>query len=332
MRKQIWLLVFLALLTGVLVGCAGTPVDDTTPTPENSPVSTLESTPEATVESDAEEAAWPRTYVDATGREVVLEEKPERIAVSFVVYWEYLIALEQPPVAAGDAENYRETWLPFGDNGTSEVIDIGVSNALNLEMLTEIAPDLILVGSVNSEEERENLEKIAPVIVLADEIKMDWRFGLREIAGIIGEEEKAESKITEMEERLAEAKANLAEAYQDKTVMLISVMRKDSYYCAYRSDFFDAETGLGLTAPEGYPTENVYQQISLEALVEMNPDYIFMGVFDTANIEELEDNSVWNALEAVKNDHVYVLGGYAHSAGILSTELTINKVVEALLE
>lgn len=196
----------------------------------------------------------------------------------------------------------------------------------------KIEPDLILVGSVNSDKERESLQKIAPVIVLADEIKMDWRYGLREIAGIIGEEEKAESRIAEVETRLAEAKAKLTDAYQGKTVALVDVMRKDGYYCAYRSDFFDASTGLGLTAPEGYPVENVFGQISLEVLAEMNPDYLFLGVYDTANIEDLKDNRLWNSMKAVKNGHVYVLGGYAHSLAILSTELTVNKVVEALLE
>jgi iron complex transport system substrate-binding protein len=273
---------------------------------------------------------YPFTYVDATGEEVIIEKKPEKIAVAYLPHWEYLIALGKQPVAATRVEYYKSTWVPFESYDVSSVIELG-DGEINLEKLAEVAPDLIILASYDAGVE--NLKKIAPVVVMDTKVKMDWRHGLREIAKVIGESETAEQKIQEVDQKLLQAKEKFEKEYAGETVMIVSLMGKDKLFSARRPDFFDAETGLGLIAPEGYPEENNYEQVALEAFAQMDPDHIFLAVFDgdEAIAEELNDQAIWQSLQASQNGQVYILNGAAHSPSVLSTEYTVDKIVEILL-
>jgi len=330
MKKLTGLFASLVLIASLITGCAQNSGSTSQISSAGSDIVPAQSG-DASTSSEEDTSEWPRTYVDKLGREVTIEKQPERIAVTYLPYWEYLIALELPPVAAVSAENYNNTWEPFltTDYGTDKVIDLG--NKVNKEKLLEVQPDLILAAS---DEGIEELEKIAPVIVLDGQVKMDWKYGIREIAKVVGKEDTAEARIEATEERLAEYREKLQAQYQDETVMLISVMGKDSYHSARRPAFYDREIGLGLNAPEGYPETNQYEQVTLEGIAQMNPDYIFLAVFDgdEAIVEELESNSVWQSLTAVKNNHVIKLDGAAHSPSILATEYTVEQVVNSLLQ
>jgi iron complex transport system substrate-binding protein len=320
-----------------LVGCGqkATGVTNVSTTVESGNTASKTQEVAAVEESVAQEgttdAQYPLTYVDATGEEVVIEKKPERMASNYVPYWEYLMALDTPPIATAYAQHYRDTWVPFQSYDISGVIDLG-EGEMNLEKLAEVSPDLILVAKYDAGVE--NLKKIAPVIVLDPQVRVDWRFGVREIGKVIGESEAAENKVQEMEKKIEDARARLTEKYENETVMVVSIMGKDRYFCARRPDFFDAEVGLGLVAPEGYPLGNDYEQVALEAFAQMDPDHIFLVVFegDEAIVEELKDSSIWKSLTAAQNDQVYILNGAAHAASILATEYTVDAIVTHLLE
>jgi iron complex transport system substrate-binding protein len=264
---------------------------------------------------------------------VVLEKEPVKVAVSYLPHWETLMMLGVMPIATTSAEHYASTWDAFKGLDLSSVTDLGDSE-VNLELLAELEPDIILeqASDVNNVDVT-NLEKISKVAVFGQEVKMDWRYALREIGKVVNKDAKAEEVIAEVDAKLADAKTKLQDKYNGQTVMLMSMMGEDQYYCAYRPDLYDAEKGLGLVTPEGFTTSETYEQISMEALVEMNPDYLFVNVFDgdEALFEELSNNSVWNSLTAVKNGHVYTLDGSGHAASAMSTVYTVDFIIKTLL-
>ncbi len=281
-----------------------------------------------------EQPAFPRTYTDAASREVVIEKEPFKVAISYLPHWETLIMLGISPVGTTHAEKYAAEWDALQGIDLGDVVDLG-DTEVNLELLAQLEPDIILeqtydISNVNVE----NLEKIAPVAVFGDQVKMDWRYSLREIGKVVGREQKAEEVIAEVDQKLADARGKLQEKYDGKTVMLMSVMGEDRYFCAYRPDLYDKESGLGLNVPAGFPAEQTYVQVSMEALVEMNPDYLFVNVFDgdEALLEGLNENSVWQSLNAVKAGHVYRLDGTGHAASALSTVYTVDFIINTLLE
>ncbi|GAB6109000.1 iron-siderophore ABC transporter substrate-binding protein [Fusibacter bizertensis] len=324
--------ILLAVLMLVIVGCSN---DSTVKTDET--ISTTEgaTSSESTEGIEAKNTAsqFPMIYTDVAGRSIEIKSQPQKIAVSYLPHWETLILLDAMPIATTNAEHYAKTWDPFENLDLSKVIDLGATE-VNLELLSSLQPDLILEQTMDVNNiDIVNLEKIAPVVVFSNEVKMDWRFSLREIGKVIGKSDKAEEVITEVEAKISAARAQITERYKDKTVMLMSLMGEDRYFIAHRDDLYNAETGLGLKAPEGFTTSTVYEQISIEGIVNLNPDYLFVNVFDgdEAILEALKQNPVWQSLNASKEGHIYRLDGSGHAASAMSTVHTLDKIIEIML-
>ncbi len=354
MKKIFQIVAVMAITAIIFTGCSKT--NNSTQTSGNTEaVNTEETTPTEEVTGQAEEAGtdnasegtstntaptplqveetvYPYTYTDSEGREITIEKQPTKVAISYLPHWESLILLGVTPVGTTSAAHYAETWDALKGYDLSSVVDLGDAD-INLELLASLEPDIILQQGYEKEAV-DNLEKIAPVVVFGPQVKMDWRYSLREIGKVVGKAQKAEEVIAEVDAKLADARVKLQEKYDGKTVMLMSIMSADSFYCAYRPDLYDSKTGLGLQVPEGFPDSEQYEQVSLEALAEMNPDYLFVNVFDgdEAYLEELNNNnSIWKSLKASKEGHVYRLDGSGHAASAISTVYTVDTIIDTLL-
>ena len=327
MKKNLSIVAVTALSMLLLSGCQSNR-ENTTADITDSPDIT-ESAAESVAESGI---TYPYEYTDAAGRTIVIDNEPLAVVTNYLPLWETLILLGVKPIAVSGADNYIKTWDAFEGYDVSGVKDLGASE-LNLELLAQLKPDMILNQSYDMKNlEIGNLEKIGPVAVFGNDTKMDWRLSLREVAKIVNKQEKAEEVIKDMDEKLEADREKLEEKYKDQTVVQFSLMGKDKYYVAYRPDLYDKEKGLGLNVPEGFTQSETYEQISMEALVKMNPDYIFVNVFDGDEplLEELENNSVWKSLKAVKNEHIYQIDGSGHAASPLATLYTVNFITDKL--
>lgn len=328
MKRLIGFLLSLALITGALAGCADTTGESNTgASGESTSAITEPGTPDA---SGDLEAVWPRTYVDATGAKVVIEKQPERIALTHFNAFESFYALGVTPVAVITAESFIGRMSTLESLLDAGIVDLG--NPLNLEKLVEAQPDLI-IDTGNQSEIREELEKIAPVVVPAIAFADDPDGALREYAKILGKEAEAEQFIEKKQANLAEARGKLAAI--DETAMIIDSNGKTiSIYGLAVSTPFYTEDGLHLKAPEGLP--NVwYEESSLEALAGFNPDHIFVRSeqeeYDQA-IAELSKSLVWNSLTAVKNGQVYRLEESLFVSGPLGVQQLADYVIERLLK
>lgn len=327
MKRLMGLLLSAALITGLLAGCAGTHSrNNGTSTPENSSAVSDTSTPEP---AKSEEAGFPRTYTDARGKEVTIEKKPERIAVTTWMVTEKLLAIDVPPVAADTIET-MSVWASMKEYLEKyQVEDLGTE--VNIEKLLEVKPDLILATTAN-ENIYDQLEAIAPVIVFDIDLMFgDWQVSTREVAKVVGEEAAAEDFISDLMAEITQAKGKIL--IDGKSVAFLRLWSKTIYSMgvATCAAYYDETNGLGLEIPQGWPEE--IGGLSLEALTDINPDYIFISSSeDEAYLEELGKNSVWNSLTAVKEDHVYSIDLSGLSGGSLAAKYGIQIVLEALGE
>ncbi len=333
MKKFIGLIVATAILIGLLAGCAMGP-DETgdIPVSENTAPETETNAEDENTE-EAKETEWPRTYVDTLGREVVIDQKPEKPVMIFFRNYEHLFVLDEPPVAGTEVVDVYKGWEAFKPYAqTHEVIDLGSMSAVNIEKLLEVEPDLILVYSGTYEKIGEQLEKIAPTIAV-NNYGDDWQTPLVEYGKIFGKEDKAQEEIDKLKDQLQEGAEKLA-SYSDKTFAFLS-MDSSKEFVVYVLDFvYNKEAGLGLNAPGDY-LDMGRTTISLEGISEFNPDYLFiynnaLNDTDESYIEELRSNSVWNSLEAVKNNNVHLIDRSAFSGGPLSIRYGIDAISEAL--
>lgn len=332
MKRFISLTISILILTMLIAGCTQAPTDSSTAngSKEQSP-------------SVANETEWPITYTDSLGNEVTIEKQPERVVSLFhAMYPDYLYSLGVYPVGVAASDNLLSQWGAYKSFTSGHpVVDIGAPNAPNLEKILELEPDII-IGYASHAELYNELAQIAPTIILDyGKINEDWTYGVKEFAAILGKQDQADEVVKATEQAVAEA-ANQLQDFRDKeeTVMFISMTEKDiwPYTVEQLQTIYSAESGLGLKAPEGY--EQVTDRstaISLEALVQYNPDHIFLMTDygdETAQIwlEELKSNSVWNAISAIKNGNLYLTDRsiFAFNAPI-ATQYGVSFVVDHLI-
>lgn len=344
MKRLMELIVSLALLTGVLSGCAGTPAkNNVTDKPENTPAPTEISQPEAS--SDAAKTAWPRVYIDALGNEVVIESKPEKVVSTFhAMFPDYFYTFGVHPLAVAAAEtrfNHLSAYKEFLAEKKPE--DIGPADALNFEKILSLAPDLIIATKLQ-EGTYPQLSQIAPTIILDHtSINANWKHGVEEFAKIFGEDDQVEEIISVVEKSVADGTEILKEfRATNETVIFIAITGKQvfPYPVTQLKTVYNPidEGGLGLIAPEAYTKLADYSQpLSLETLAtDYNPDHIFI-IADNVDgdakeyITQLEASTVWNNMHAVKNNHIYKIDRsiFGFNAPI-ATQFGVSYVVEKL--
>ncbi len=319
MKKIIRLFVFILVAASLLAGCSKAPAGNNPNTPGKGD----------------ETEGWPRTYVDASGTEVVLEEKPQKIALLFFHHYEPLLALDAPLYAATEQAVYTgwESLKPFAEK--AELIDLGGTREPNLEKLVEIEPDLIIAAFGVHDAILDSLRKIAPTVAVSRKDNFGtWQGTIREYGKILGLETLAEERIANLETLIANTKNTLS-TYSDKTVALIQPTDKDVSY--WMPDYiYSQEGGLGVASAFAKPDGvSAGQSISFELFVEADPDFIFfyedsLTENDEAIRKNLESNALWNSLSAVKQGNVYILDRSAFSGGPLAMELGVKAIENAM--
>lgn len=332
------LMLGLALL---LSACSGT---GNVPTNGGAAVANSQQTAQQTAEaaaSTAREATqqpikqqWPRTYVDGTGKEVVIKKQPERIVVTHFGMMEYFFALETPPIASTLADRMLssfETLKPYAK--TASVKDIGEVTTPNLELMATLDPDMIVAFSGTHNDVYEDLNHISTVVMINNTEERSWSETLREYAKLIGKEQLAETYISNLEALMSETRQKL-DAYKDKTVTFLRPAGDGTFYALDDNDVsyvFDQEKGLGLKSPGQYKLDG--EVVSLEGITVLDPDYIFIVDHldnQETSMAELSKSSVWKSLKAVKENHVYPLDVSVSTKGPLAVHYTTTQLLQSL--
>ncbi|WP_374019674.1 iron-siderophore ABC transporter substrate-binding protein [Paenibacillus thiaminolyticus] len=330
MIRWIGLSVLLFILLGVVAGCSGTPVENTPSTGEANVHESEQPGGASTAEAnEAKTGVWPRTITDSASNEMVLKERPERIAVLHPLYLDYFFALDTPPIASGSAVSALEefaTLRPYA--GTAEIADLGSGRDLNLEAIIAANPDVIVTFKGHVDANYDELSRIAPVIQI--DYRETWESATMICAQIVGKEELAEQFIKETKERIEKTKERLGDL-KNKSVALLRVDGKANFTAQGTKNtmYYNQTAGFGLLAPDGYPEDGAV--LSLEALAEMNPDYIIiqhnLGIAKAA-VREKESFAVWKSLEAVKNNHVLFFDNSLNTGSVLAIRLAADNFME----
>nr|WP_092072882.1 ABC transporter substrate-binding protein [Dendrosporobacter quercicolus]NSL48854.1 ABC transporter substrate-binding protein [Dendrosporobacter quercicolus DSM 1736]SDM51088.1 iron complex transport system substrate-binding protein [Dendrosporobacter quercicolus] len=322
MKRLLGLFLSLALLTALLAGCAKAPADH------------KPNAPGTTSAANAQQAAWPRTLTDAAGNKVVLQKQPQRIAILHSLYLEYFFALETPPVASmgaskGNAMTALTEWQtlkPYA--GTADIIDLGSARDLNLEAVLAANPDVIVTfkGQGHLAQIYDQLIQIAPVIQI--DFNAAWQDQTLACAEIVGKEALARDFIKETEIIIASAKDKLRK-HNDKTIALFRTDGK-SFISRGTQEYYET---FGIAKPPGYPDD--YQTLSLEAVAEMNPDYIiFQDSTQAAQtfVKAQESSSVWQSLTAVNSGQVLFFDDSLNTFGPLALRVTAGELLRVFSE
>lgn len=299
-KKGVQSLLMTGLIFGVLTACGGQPTTD---------VSVRQGAAEAVqTQEPSSETVETRSFTDMRG-EKTIPLNPQRVVAA--QYIEPMLALGVKPVGA-------PAFLldsPYIGERREGIQDIG--RELNLEKVLELQPDLIVIGDYTDVAIYEQLNQIAPTVVIPW-VGFDVFGHLDQVAAIFGKESEAKAWKEQFAINEAAARDAISGVVQGgMTVTIIRASGKDELqvygsrnigHVLYRS--------LELQPPQavrniwGDNPQFVSDSISIEVLPELAGDYLFVmtdleareqgGVFS-----QLEDLQLWKDLPAVKNDRVY---------------------------
>lgn len=278
-KTKISTLFFIAML--MISACAS-------PAPEATQVSATEAATEAVVE---ETSAYPVTIEHKYGS-TTIDKKPERIVLVGLTEQDALLALGIVPVATrewyGEKPGAIFTWAE-DKLGDAEVPVVLPGTELNFEQIAGLNPDIIIgLYAGITQEEFDTLSKIAPVVAQPKDYPdwgIPWQELTRTIGLIVGESERAEELIVEVEAKFVSVREAHPE-FQGATGVVASSWGYPDNYWVYgpedtRGRFM---TDLGFVIPEEVGQLAIEQEsfgatVSLERLdlVDLDVTIWFAG-------------------------------------------------------
>ncbi|MGD1908233.1 MAG: ABC transporter substrate-binding protein [Leptolyngbyaceae cyanobacterium] len=209
--------------------------------------------------------------------------QPQKIAVFGFHNLGLLLSLGvQPAGFAMDADLLGEEvfedpvrQIPYlGDRLTTQPLNLGGSGRPSLEKLTIMAPDLIL-GHGGNAQSYDLLTQIAPTLLVSSPgFKDQWQDNLRAIAQVLGKEDQAEALIAAQAAKVVETRAALADAVKahPKLLMIGSTSLEDRMFTIGPDSYLGKlveSVGFELVSPPT-PFSTVGSPVSLEILPELD--------------------------------------------------------------
>ncbi|OIJ20886.1 hypothetical protein BKP45_07905 [Anaerobacillus alkalidiazotrophicus] len=250
------------------------------------------------------------TVTDSAGRELIFESAPHRIATVIPGDMEIIYALGGE--LAARPQSSGEVRPP-----EAESLDvIGHPHDINFEILASLGVDLFIGHSRVNMKDIETLEALGINVLLSHGDSFEDIIGLINLYGrILDKGSEAEQLIHEIENEINALIGNQPEQPM-KTLILFGTV--DETMAALPQSLVGSlfelvgteNVASGLPRLDRYPT---YAQLSLERVLEANPDVIyFMAHGDPQAVldnfqSEMSKNPAWNNLTAVKNDNLIIL-------------------------
>lgn len=196
---------------------------------------------------------------------------------------------------------------------TAETASVGRILAPSAEAIMALNPDLVLIApDISAQREVQETLAAAGIRCQAVDINKfsDYATAMKQYTEATGRSDLYESNVSAVEKKIEKIKAELPEEIHGKTFLVIRasaaktrVLKSDHFVVAMLEDL-----GLTNAAPE-----SLLEQLSMEGMVEANPDYLFVVLQgDTAEAEAafqelIAAQPAYQELKAVNTAQVYTL-------------------------
>ncbi|MFY9113988.1 MAG: cobalamin-binding protein [Dethiobacteria bacterium] len=277
LMKRCFLLVSVALLmAAVLTGC--------------------------TPEGDAPQTIGKITLVDHMDREVLIDGPIEKIISLAPSNTEVLFALELGDKVVGvtDYCNYPPE--------ASKKDSVGGFADPNIEVILTLEPDLVLAGSLHEETVARLEERDITVLVLEPQSVEQVYDAIHTVGAATGEEDKAESVVSEIKRQIDGVGGKLATLADDEKIPVYYELYYDPLMSIGNRSFIHevitAAGGKNIFADinDNYPT------VSPEAVAENNPRVIlYPDDHGTAEMvtEQFHKRPGWTKIRALQEERIY---------------------------
>lgn len=241
--------------------------------------------------------------------EVEIPANPKRI-VDLSGNSDILSILGYKVVGTANSDAYDYTKFPSYLEDTlsgAKILGYSMQDTMDIEAVMNLNPDLIVISTVQ-EKMYDALSEIAPTVMIQLEA-LNWKDDVRALGKVFDKEDVANEWIANYESKAKEAGDKIKAKYGDDTTYLSFLASGGQFFVFDGAGFGDVlYKDMGLAKPEGMPeqTDISLPVVTYEGLAAIKADYIFAIATDE-DLAQLEANSIWNNLPAVKNGNVVIL-------------------------
>lgn len=309
----------------VLAGCT-LPV-----APTSAPAATtVPATESLTTTTTLTETVSGPVTIEHEGGTSTFDTAPQRVVALEYSYIDALQSLGLQPIAYAD-DGVPAYLLP--GLTAAGALPVGTRNEPNLEAISQLQPDLIIADLTRHSEIYEQLSQIAPTLMF-DSYRGSYENQIaifEQVSQVFHQVEAGQQVIADALAALDEARA-LAAGHGRSVV--IGVLHSGGFTAHSNGSFKGsllAELGLP-TALEPQDGEIQYL-LGLEGLVTLAPEafVITCAPEDNPILTDWVNQPVWQQLEAVKNQQVYVFNRdlWSKSRGLLALHLVLRDAADS---
>lgn len=244
--------------------------------------------------------------------------RPQRVVALSAAYIDHLLTIGEKPVGVNTEERYGGDYLPYLVNQLEGVATVGSAEAPNLEAILQLDPDVILVESRTAEAMYDQLNKIAPTVVLGtewkdyDEDPNFWTEDLLKIAQMYGKADLAKEKIAELAKKTSEVKTLVEQSDHHKLAYL---RVRNKMFQIYGQNGHPTNAllyhDLGFE-PSAITPVDQREDLSLEGLADLDADQLILEVDPNGGdfLTAAQDSSLWKQVPAIKQGHAYTTDSF----------------------
>lgn len=267
------------------------------------------------------------TVQDSKG-EFTLNYEPKRVVVLEFSFVDALAAVGISPVGIADDKD-KDRILPAVQQVIGSWTSVGTRSQPSLEVIASLKPDLIIADISRHEAVYEDLQKIAPTLILPSR-RETYEQNL-EAAVVVG---TAVGKKAEIEARVALHKQRMSE-FAEKLPGNASVqfgVARDDLLSLHSANAYAGGVlkALGFVNPKVSDDGAAYVSTGLEQLLAINPEYLVFGYYTNPSIvHKWHDEPLWSVLQAVQNNHVYEVNAntWSRARGMIAAETMAQDLV-----
>ncbi|MDC0611850.1 iron-siderophore ABC transporter substrate-binding protein [Vibrio sp.] len=274
------------------------------------------------------------TVTDSLG-----EHEFEKAAVRVITLnWgatEEVIELGLVPIGIADMKGYRE-WV--SQPSLPDSVDVGSRGEPNLEVLSALKPDLIVIGS-GQKDLLERLQGIAPVLFF-DNFRSDHKnskaidASFLQLAKALGVERNGQQRLARRDEVIKQYSQQLHEMYGanlPNTTLIRFVSESHARMYGKNSTVEFALQQLGIR--EALVTKNSVWGQTQRPLTDLAKieNGIVLYILPFAYEEKLKSLPLWQHLPVVRKGNVGTVGPVWTYGGALSIEYLAREITQSLL-
>ena len=197
-----------------------------------------------------------------------------------------------------------------GVDGETKVI--GTTEKLNLEAIVALEPELVLLSaSIPAHKTaRKTLEEMQiPCMGLEIDSFDDYDSAMQTLTAMTGREDLYKTNVQDVRARIDE----ILKKADGTQASFLAIRISPSKTVALKNDYFSCDIISSFGLQNVAQDDTVLKELNLEAVVQWDPDYIFVITQgDEEKARQLYQNvyldqPAWNGLQAAQNDRVYLL-------------------------